>query len=130
MGHRRSKCIAVALWATLITLGASAQEAEHQYVYCDTGIHCIRAPCPSRTARDLQTGERLLGVQLDLSGLSEGQRRRSDLQTALYRGTIVLGGRTTIAKSRTGDSTVRVLLVSRIIRDATPAERSHCSFRR
>lgn len=117
------------LFAVLISFTAQAQSDMHEYVYCDNGMRCVRAPCPSRSAKDLQTGEVIRGARLDLDGLSETDRKRSDLQDALYRGTLVLGGQRVSRPSPTlgqGDT----LIIARIVRPATLAERQHCSSRR
>jgi hypothetical protein len=116
---------ACGLAAMLLASGAEAQSDERLYVYCDNGTRCIRAPCPSRSARDVQTGETLRGIHLDLGGLAEAERKRSDLHDALYHGTLVLGGRKTTAQ--VDGSQVSALAISRIIRPSTKAERSHCS---
>ena len=120
---------ACGLAAMLLASGAKAQSDERLYVHCDNGIRCIRAPCPSRSARDVQTGETLRGIHLDLSGLSEAERKRSDLQDALYHGTLVLGGHKTTAQAADGKQ-IPSLSVSRIMRPSTKTERSHCSSSR
>jgi hypothetical protein len=116
---------ACGLAAMLFTSGAKAQGDERFYVYCDNGTRCIQAPCPSRSARDVQSGETLRGIRLDLSGLPESERKRSDLHDALYHHTLVLGGHKTTAQ--VDGSQVPALAIGRIIRASTKAERSHCS---
>ena len=116
---------ACGLAAMVLVSPAGAQGDERLYVYCDNGTRCIQAPCASRSARDVQSGETLAGIHLDLSGLAEAERKRSDLHDALYHGTLVLGGRKTTAQ--VDGSQVPALAISRIVRPSNKTERSHCS---
>jgi hypothetical protein len=106
----------------------NALGADHAYVYCDNGLRCIRAPCPSRSARDLTTGQTYRGIHLDLQGLSPEDRKRSDLGDALYYGTLVLGGEIlSMPPAPDGRPAGTILLVRHIVRPSIKAERSHCS---
>jgi hypothetical protein len=114
--------IAAGLWI------ATARGAEHEYVYCDNGLRCVRAPCPSRSVRDLTTGQTYRGIGLDLQGLAPEDRNRSDLTDALYHGTLVLGGEIlSMPPAPDGRGAGTVLLVRHIVRPSVKAERSHCS---
>jgi hypothetical protein len=129
MQHRKIIVTVCGLLAVLASFATKAQSHAHEYVYCDNGIRCVRAPCPSRSAKDLQTGETLRGINLDLSTLTDEERKRSDLQDALYHGTLVLGGQKIFRPAADG-RTVDILLVQRIVRASTKPERSHCSSSR
>jgi hypothetical protein len=125
----RCRLVTSVFMAVLLISAANAQSGERDYVYCDNGIRCVRAPCPSRSARDVQTGETLRGIRLDLSNLPEQERKRSDLQDALYHGTLVLSGHKTTMQIPEG-GTVPAISVSRIARTSTKEERAHCSSAR
>ncbi len=52
------------------------------YVFCDNGLRCLTAPCPSNSALDLASGKIVKGVSIDTSRLSQ-QDKALDLQDRL-----------------------------------------------
>lgn len=96
-----------------------AQGGDRNYIPCDNGIRCVRAPCPTTSARDLESRvvTRLLGV--DISRLSPEDRARENLGPDLYNGRLVVSGRI--------DQQARALIASRIVRVSRREERAHCS---
>ena len=113
-----------------LPLMASAVLADEKssYVVCDNGLRCVRAPCPSASARDLADDRVLKGLYPDLGALSEAERARIRETDALYYGRLVLRGH--IETRQTDVSGRRYalshLVVTGIERDATAAERRHC----
>ena len=95
--------------------------AESLYVVCDNGLRCVRAPCPSSTARNLATGEAFKGVSPVLDGLPEADRERIRQTDALYFGRLVLKGH--VQQGNNGPS---ALVVTGIVREATAEERKGC----
>jgi len=61
------------------------------YVFCDNGLRCLTAPCPSNSALDLASGKIVKGVSIDTSRLSQ-QDKALDLQDKLYAGKLVVDG--------------------------------------
>jgi hypothetical protein len=103
--------------------------AESSYVYCDNGLRCFAAPCPSNSALDLASGTIIKGVSIDTSGLPQADKTITDLSDALYAGKIVVRGaiehRT---QSITGkDYSLPWLVATGIVRTAKDSERKHCS---
>lgn len=102
---------------------------ESSYVYCDNGLRCFKAPCPSNSALDLATGKIIKGVSIDTSGLPQADKAITDQSDVLYSGKIVVRGsieqRT---QSITGkDYSLPWLVATRIVRTARDSERKHCS---
>ncbi|WP_256117298.1 hypothetical protein [Shinella lacus] len=102
--------------------------AENLYVVCDNGLRCVKAPCPSSTMRNLETGEEFRGVAPDIAGLSDADQQRIRETDALYYGRLVLSGHTEnreqdIAGKR---QSLPVLVITGIARESTAAERRHC----
>ncbi|TIN19497.1 MAG: hypothetical protein E5Y31_24300 [Mesorhizobium sp.] len=116
--------------SSICTLPAFAA-AESSYVYCDNGVRCFKAPCPSNSALDLATGTIIKGVSIDPSGLPQADKAITDLSDALYAGKIVVRG--SIAhrtQTITGkEYTLPWLVATRIVRTAKDSERKHCSSR-
>ena len=104
--------------------------AESSYVYCDNGLRCFKAPCPSNSVLDLATGAIIKGVSIDPSGLPQADKAITDLSDALYAGKIVVRGS---IEHRTQTITGKEynlpwLVATRIVRTAK-SERKHCSSR-
>ena len=103
--------------------------AESSYVYCDNGLRCFKAPCPSNSALDLATGTIIKGVSIDTSGLPQADKAITDQSDALYSGEIVVRGsiehRTQTITGK--DYSLPWLVATRIVRTARDSERKHCS---
>ncbi|MER8572721.1 hypothetical protein NKH19_14340 [Mesorhizobium sp. M1338] len=114
--------------SSLCTLSSLAA-TESSYVYCDNGLRCFKAPCPSSSALDLGTGTIIKGVSIDPSGLPQADKAITDLSDALYAGKIVVRGS---IEHRTQTITGKEynlpwLVATRIVRTAKDSERKHCS---
>jgi hypothetical protein len=111
-------------------LGAVADAAEGRYVFCDNGLRCVKAPCPSSNALDLDTGALVKGVSIDTTRLPE-KDKGADLPDRLFAGKLVLRGfieRRTI--TYTGkEYDLPYLVATAVERAATEAERARCSAR-
>ncbi|MEO5759296.1 MAG: hypothetical protein ABIQ51_20815 [Mesorhizobium sp.] len=105
--------------------------AESSYVYCDNGLRCFKAPCPSNSALDLATGKIIKGVSIDASQLPQADKAITDLSDALYAGKIVVRGSIEHRNQTiTGkDYSLPWLVASGIVRTAKDSERKHCSSR-
>ena len=107
----------------------SLAAAESSYVYCDNGLRCFKAPCPSNSALDLATGKIIKGVSIDSSGLPQADKAITDLSDALYAGKIVVRGsiehRTQTITGK--DYSLPWLVATGIVRTAKDSERKHCS---
>ena len=117
--------------AASICASPSLAANEASYVYCDNGIRCFAAPCPSDSALDIATGTIIRGVSIDTSGLPQQDKAIIDLSDALFAGKIVVRGS---IKQRTQTITgknyiLRWLVATRIVRTAKDSERKHCSSR-
>ncbi len=108
--------------ACLAILLVAAPAGAAEFVVCDNGIRCFRAPCPSRSAVDLTTRKLTRGVDIDLSGVPENERRdeKGPLRSGLYYGTGVVD-----AELVQNDRRMRIV-IARYLRPATPAERRLC----
>ncbi|RVC47465.1 hypothetical protein [Mesorhizobium sp.] len=127
MSIARLSLLAASLCATAVQALADGQDG---YVFCDNGLRCIAAPCPSNSALELATGEIIRGVVIDIDGLPQ-EDKALDLQEKLYAGTIVIAGS---IETRTQTfygkrQIVRTLVATGIERAARPSERRHCSSR-
>jgi hypothetical protein len=116
--------------ATASTAGVpSLAAAESSYVYCDNGLRCFKAPCPSNSALDLATGTIIKGVSIDSSGLPQADKAITDLSDALYAGKIVVRGsiehRTQTITGK--EHSLPWLVATGIVRTAKESERKHCS---
>jgi hypothetical protein len=111
-------------------LGAVADAAEGRYVFCDNGLRCVKAPCPSSNALDLDTGALVKGVSIDTTRLPE-KDKGADLPDRLFAGKLVLRGvieRRTI--THTGkEYDLPYLVATAVERASTRAERARCSAR-
>ncbi|RTM00798.1 MAG: hypothetical protein EKK31_22345 [Hyphomicrobiales bacterium] len=105
--------------------------AQGSYVYCDNGLRCIKAPCPSNSALDLATGKIIKGVSIDTSELPQADRERSHLSDMLHYGSIVVRGRIeSRPEALTSDEYVpKTIVVETIERETMMKERQHCSSR-
>jgi hypothetical protein len=117
------------LVAASICASPSLAATESSYVYCDNGLRCFKAPCPSNSALDLATGAIIEGVSIDASGLPQQDKAITDLSDALYTGKIVVRGsieqRTQTIDGKNQD--LPWLVATRILRAARDSERKHCS---
>ena len=105
--------------------------AESSYVYCDNGLRCFKAPCPSNSALDLATGAIIKGVSIDPSGLPQADKAITDLSDALYAGKIVVRGTIEHRTQTITDKEYNLpwLVATGIVRTAKDSERKHCSSR-
>ncbi|MBB6413364.1 hypothetical protein [Mesorhizobium sangaii] len=103
--------------------------AESSYVYCDNGLRCFKAPCPSNSALDLATGTIIKGVSIDSSGLPQADKAITDLSDALYAGKLVVRGsiehRTQTIAGK--EYSLPWLVATGIVRTAKDSERKHYS---
>lgn len=116
--------------AFLLASVSAPATANGLYVFCDNGLRCVKAPCPSNSALDLKTGVVIKGVSIDTGHLPE-KSRPADLPDLLYAGTLVLRGS---IEQRTVTYTGKAyslpyLVATAIEREATSGERRHCSAR-
>ena len=115
--------------ASSICASPSLAATESSYVYCDNGLRCFKAPCPSNSALDLASGEIIKGVSIDPSGLPQADKAITDLSDALYAGKIVVRGsiehRTQTITGK--EYSLPWLVATRIVRTAKDSERNHCS---
>ena len=127
MSSLRSALLFVATASTAVLPSLAA--AESSYVYCDNGLRCFKAPCPSNSALDLATGTIIKGVSIDSSGLPQADKAITDLSDALYAGKIVVRGsiehRTQTITGK--DYSLPWLVATGIVRPAKESERKHCS---
>lgn len=118
----------IAAASSMSTLPAFAV-AESSYVYCDNGLRCFKAPCPSNSTLDLATGTVIKGVSIDISGLPQADKAITDQSDVLYAGKIVVRGsieqRTQTITGK--DYSLPWLVATRIVRTAMDSERKHCS---
>jgi len=117
--------------AASVSVMPSFAAADSSYVYCDNGLRCFKAPCPSNSALDLATGKIIKGVSIDTSELPQADREQPHLSDMLHYGSIVVRGR---IESRpeplTSDEYVQKVIVAEIIeRETMRKERQHCSSR-
>jgi hypothetical protein len=115
--------------ASSICASPSLAATESSYVYCDNGLRCFKAPCPSNSALDLASGEIIKGVSIDPSGLPQADKAITDQSDALYAGKIVVRGsiehRTQTITGK--EYSLPWLVATRIVRTAKDSERKHCS---
>ncbi|MER9846070.1 hypothetical protein NKJ55_01675 [Mesorhizobium sp. M0106] len=120
----------------LLTAGfcvATAQafaNGQGSYVFCDNGIRCVAAPCPSNSALDLAAGKLIKGVSIDIDRLPQ-QDKALDLSDKLYAGKVVVVG-SIENRTRTFNGKRYILpwlVATSIERAAKDSERGHCSSR-
>lgn len=111
--------------------GPVCANAASSYVYCDNGLRCVKAPCPSNSALDVSTGEVIKGVTIDTERLPPSERDAPDLAEALYSGRVVVRGSMEVrTRTITGkEYKLAYLVAAGIERDAREGERKHCSAR-
>ena len=116
--------------AASICAAPALAAAESSYVYCDNGLRCFKAPCPSSSALDLTTGNLVKGVSIDTDGLPQ-EDKALDLSDKLHAGKIVVRGAIENRKQTiTGQEyTLPWLVATRVVRAARDSERGHCSAR-
>lgn len=122
--RRASLLVAICSICALPSVAAT----ESSYVYCDNGLRCVMAPCPSNSALDLATGKIVKGVSIDIDGLPR-EDKTLDLSDKLYAGKVVIAGsienRTqTLNRKR---YTLPWLVATAIERASRDSERGHCS---
>lgn len=120
----------------LLTAGfcvATAQvfaNGQGSYVFCDNGLRCVAAPCPSNSALDLAAGKLIKGVSIDIDRLPQ-QHKALDFSDKLYAGKVVVVG-SIENRTRTFNGkryTLPWLVATGIERAAKDSERGHCSSR-
>lgn len=123
--------LAFTIVAASVSVMPSFAAAQGSYVYCDNGLRCIKAPCPSNSALDLATGKIIKGVSIDTSELPQADRERSHLSDMLHYGSIVVRGRIeSRPEALTSDEYVpKTIVVETIERETMMKERQHCSSR-
>ncbi|WP_137935023.1 hypothetical protein [Mesorhizobium comanense] len=122
--------LALTVVAASLTCALPARAAaQSSYVYCDNGLRCFKAPCPSNSALDLATGKIVKGVSIDTSGLPQKDKAMTEASDALYAGKIVVRGSIERrAQTITGkDYSLPWLVATGIVRTAKDSERKHCS---
>jgi hypothetical protein len=106
----------------------SVAAAQGSYVYCDNGLRCVMAPCPSNSALNLGTGKIVKGVSIDLDRLPQ-EDKALDLSDKLYAGKVVVVGsienRTQTLNGK--QYTLPWLVATGIERASRDSERRHCS---
>lgn len=98
------------------------------YVFCDNGLRCLTAPCPSNSALDLASGKIVKGVSIDTSRLSQ-QDKALDLQDKLCAGKLVVAG-AIVNRQQTFNGrkySLPTLVATGIERTSRDSERRHCS---
>lgn len=118
---RFAACV-LAAWA------GAASAAAKPYVICDNGLRCVRAPCPTKNVLDLASGPILRVTGVDLARLGPRDRGRMDSANAAYHGSHVLDGAVvdTIVEVGGKAQPAPIFVATRIVRDATDAERRQC----
>lgn len=99
-------------------------------MFCDNGLRCVAAPCPSNSALDLATGKLIKGVSIDIDRLPQ-QDKTLNLSDKLYAGEVVVVG-SIENRTRTFNGkryTLPWLVATGIERAAKDSERGHCSSR-
>ncbi|ANT53683.1 hypothetical protein [Mesorhizobium amorphae] len=125
---------AVRFLALIISVGALTTQAladgQHSYVFCDNGLRCVVAPCPSNSALDLATGKIVKGVSIDVDGLPQ-QDKALNLSDKLYAGKlVVVGSIENRTETHHGQQyTLPWLVATGVERASKDSERGHCSAR-
>jgi hypothetical protein len=103
-------------------------DGKDSYVFCENGLRCVMAPCPSNSALDLATGKVIKGVSIDVDALPQ-QDKALDLARTLYVGkVVVLGSIENRTQTVNGKQyTSPWLVATGIERAARDSERGHCS---
>lgn len=117
--------------ALCMTAADALADGEGSYVFCDNGLRCVAAPCPSSSALDLATGEVIEGVSIDTSRLPPKDEATIGLSEKIYAGRIVLRGSIEEQSVRLGELTYKLpfLVATGIVRVSKDSERKHCSMR-
>ncbi|TIL75187.1 MAG: hypothetical protein E5Y89_20535 [Mesorhizobium sp.] len=117
--------LAAGVCATTAPAFADGQDG---YVFCDNGLRCIAARCPSSSALDLATGKVIKGVAIDVDALPQ-EDKALDLQDKLYAGKLVIAG-SIENRPHTFNGKRHILptlVATGIARAAKDSERKHCS---
>jgi hypothetical protein len=127
MSIARLFILAAGLGAATAPAFADGQDG---YVFCDNGLRCIAAPCPSNSALDLATGKIIKGVAIDVDGLPQ-EDKALDLQDKLYAGKLVIAGSIENRPQTFNGKQhwLPTLVATGIERTAKDSERKHCSSR-
>jgi hypothetical protein len=117
--------LAVGICATTAQAFADGRDG---YVFCDNGLRCVSAPCPSNSALDLTTGKIIKGVSIDIDGMPQ-EDKALDLSDKLYAGKVVVAGSIENRPQTFNgkQSTQPWLIATGIERAARDSERGHCS---
>ncbi|WP_292455362.1 hypothetical protein [Mesorhizobium sp.] len=117
------------LVVVVCSLCAMPSFAAESYVYCDNGLRCFKAPCPSNSALDLATGTIIKGVSIDPSGLPQADKAITIFPTRFMPARSSSGARSSTApQTITGEKyNLPWLVATRIVRTAKDSERKHCS---
>ncbi len=117
--------LAVGVCATTAQAFADGRDG---YVFCDNGLRCVAAPCPSNSALDLTTGKIIKGVSIDIAGLPQ-EDKALNLSDKLYAGKVVVAGSIENRPETLNgkQSTQPWLIATGIERAARDSERGHCS---
>ncbi|TPJ52531.1 hypothetical protein FJ471_28010 [Mesorhizobium sp. B2-7-1] len=123
--------VRLAFTVVAVSVMPSVAAAESSYVYCDNGLRCFKAPCPSNSALDLANGKIIKGVSIDTSELPRADRERPYLSDMLHYGSVVVRGRIeSRPEALTSDEYVqKVIVAGAIERETMMKERQHCSSR-
>ena len=123
----KSLCQIIIL-AALASAASRASAAEASYVFCDNGLDCVTQPCPSNNALDIESGQVIKGVFIDIDALPASDRAALERSSALYHGKVVLRGgierRDKVFHGNTHN--LAFLVVTAVERDATAVETAHC----
>lgn len=117
--------VAAGIAVTATQADAGGQGA---YVFCDNGLRCFTAPCPSNSALDLASGKIVKGVSIDTSRLPQ-EDEALDLQDKLYAGKLVVAGTIENRQQTFNDRKYNrpTLVATGIERASRDSERKHCS---
>jgi len=117
--------LAVGIYTTTAQALANGRDG---YVFCDNGLRCVAAPCPSNSVLDLTTGKIVKGVSIDIDGLPQ-EDKALDLSDKLYAGKLVIAGSIENRPQTLNgkQSTQPWLVATGIERAARDSERGHCS---
>lgn len=117
--------VATGIWVTAAPAEAGSQGA---YVFCDNGLRCFTAPCPSNSALDLASGKIIKGVSIDISRLPQQDKA---LQDKLPAGKLVVAGAIENRQQTFNGKrySLPTLVATGIERASRDSERKHCSAR-
>lgn len=106
-----------------------AEPPGSRFVACDNGLRCVKAPCPSRSAVNLDTGEVTRGVDFDLHGLTPEDRAGLQEAMALYYGRTILEAQIQTrahGPHAPGAGRSPLLVATAVLGPATPEQAAQC----